>query len=83
MLAHYKLRKVETEVIVMVYHKHAKEDAELLNDFKRKYLPSIFSNDTDNIKVKTFERYCKGMLENWCISPLIQYQLKSSYRFVY
>ena len=58
MLAHFKLKKKETEVIVLTYHYHIKDDSELIKDFNTKYLPSVFADD--NIKAKSFKTFCNG-----------------------
>ena len=60
-MAHYKLQKVETEVIVLTYHEEVNEESELLKDLKTKYLPSI--SEDKAIKVKTFKQLCKGKLQ--------------------
>ena len=58
MLAHFKLKKKETDVIVLTYHHHIKDDSELINDFNVKYLPSIFSDG--KIQARTFKSFCEG-----------------------
>ena len=65
MLAHYRLKKVETEVIVLVYHEHANDKSELIKDFDSKYLPSIFADCT--IKAKIFKKFCSGNQIYICI----------------
>lgn len=64
MLAYYKLQKVETEVIVLVYHEHVDETSELLKDLKTKYLPTVTEDKT--IKIKTFKQLCKGKTMQDC-----------------
>ena len=59
-MAHYKLQKVETEVIVLTYHDFINESAQLLKDLKNKYLPSIIDDKT--IKITTFKQICTGQL---------------------
>ena len=61
MMAYYKLQKIGTEILVLVYHDEVEEDSELLKDLKTKYLPSI-TTDKTNIKITTFKALCNGNL---------------------
>ena len=57
-MAHYKLQKKETEIMVLIYHDDVEEESELIKDFNRKYLPSLTDQE---IKVITFKKLCKGI----------------------
>ena len=74
MLAHFKLRKKKTEVIVLTYHYHIRDDSELIKDFNAKYLPSIFAHG--NVKAKSFKTICKG--KNLVLKYQYFYYLRNS-----
>ena len=57
-LAHFKLKRVKTKVLVIIYYYGATIDSQLMLDLKTKYLGNI--DDDADVQILTFEQACGG-----------------------
>ena len=60
-LAHFKLKGMNTKVLVVVYHLAAGAESKLLDDLKNKYFGHMDPN-TSNIQIQTLKQACTGKI---------------------
>ena len=58
-LAYFKLQKIKTKVLVIVFHSLAQKKSKLKEDLRKKYLADILTEE--DIKIMTMEEVCQGM----------------------
>ena len=58
-LAYFKLQKIKTKVLVIVFHSLAQYNSKLVDDFGNKYLADIITEE--DIRIMTLNEACQGM----------------------
>ena len=57
-LAYFKLQKIKTKVLVIVFHSTAQNSSKLLDDLRKKYVADILPGE--DIKIMTMKEACGG-----------------------
>ena len=57
-LAYFKLQKIKTKVLVIVFYSAAQNSSKLLDDLRKKYLADILPQE--DIKIMNMKEACRG-----------------------